>query len=268
MPLTMLSEWAKKAIRAPFHLVGLELTRRPSRDADDQRIFFLHLPKCGGMSVNRAMSRAFGAQRLAVLNPTASWRAAEIRGKDPMDYRTSLLFYYMSMKDVNVITGHFSWCDDAYEHFSKDWTYVTILRDPVRRWFSHYFYDRHKSGGYFSTEKNLSTFLHSERAREMGTIYARRLSGSQVTNMNQAVELAKVNLEKFEILGFLEDMDVFADQFSNYFGIKLSIPRKNTSPAKDKKEGARKNEEYVHKVRGLCKHDIEIYNHARKLVYK
>ena len=41
MPLTALSEWAEKAIRAPFHLAGLELIRRPSRDADDQRIFFL-----------------------------------------------------------------------------------------------------------------------------------------------------------------------------------------------------------------------------------
>ena len=268
MPLTMLSEWAKKAIRAPFHLVGLELTRRPSRDADDQRIFFLHLPKCGGVSVNMAMRRAFGAQKVDGLNPNASRRVAERRGKDLRRFRTSLLFYYMAVENVNVISGHFSWNDDVYEQFSKKWAYVTVLRDPIRRWFSHYFYDRHKSDGYFSTEKNLSTFLHSERAREMGTIYARRLSGSQITNLNQAVEMAKVNMEKFEILGFLEDMDAFADQFSNYFGIKLDIPIKNTSPAKDKKEGARKNEEYVHKVRRMCKHDIEIYNYARKLVYK
>ena len=145
MPLTALSEWAEKAIRAPFHLAGLELIRRPSHDADDQRIFFLHLPKCGDVSVNMAMRRAFGAQKVDGLNPNASRRVAERRGKDLRRFRTSLLFYYMAMENVNVISGHFSWNDDVYEQFSKKWAYVTVLRDPIRRWFSHYFYNRHKT---------------------------------------------------------------------------------------------------------------------------
>lgn len=268
MSLATLPEWAEKVIRAPFHLVGLELIRRRSPNAHDQRVFFLHLPKCGGVSVNRAMSRAFGAKNLVGLDPPASWRAAEMRGEDPMVYRTSLLFYYMAMEDVNVITGHFSWSDEAYEQFSKDWAYVTLLRDPVRRWFSHYFYDRYKSGGYFSTEEELSAFLHSKRAREMGALYARRLSDPQVTDLDQAVEQAKVNLEKFEVLGCLGNMDAFTDQFSSRFGIELNVPRKNTSPAKNKEDEARKNENYVREVKELCRRDIEIYNCARKLARK
>jgi len=268
MLLATLSEWAEKAIRAPFHLVGLEVIRRPSPNAHGQRVFFLHLPKCGGVSVNMAMRRAFGAQKVDGLNPNASWRAAEMRGEDPIVYRTSLLYYYMAMEDVNVITGHFSWSDDAYEQFSKDWAYVTLLRDPVRRWFSHYFYDRYKSSGYFSTEEELPTFLKSERAREMGTLYARRLSDPQVTDLDRAVEQAKVNLEKFEVLGCLGNMDAFTDRFSSRFGIELNVPRKNTSPAKDKEDEARKNENYVRKVKELCRHDIEIYNRARKSVRK
>ncbi|PSO83052.1 MAG: hypothetical protein BRC41_12785 [Cyanobacteria bacterium QH_9_48_43] len=268
MPLTALSEWAEKAIRAPFHLAGLELIRRPSRDADDQRIFFLHLPKCGGVSVNMAMRRAFGAQKVDGLNPNASRRVAERRGKDLRRFRTSLLFYYMAMENVNVISGHFSWNDDVYEQFSKKWAYVTVLRDPIRRWFSHYFYNRHKSGGYLGIEKDLPTFLHSERAREMGTHYTRRLSSPEATELNQAVGQAKVNLEKFEVLGLLDDMDAFADQFSSQFGVRLNIPTKNTSPMEDNKYEAMRKEEYINRVKEICKNDTEIYKYAHKLACK
>lgn len=268
MPLITLPGWAEKAIRAPFHLVGLELIRRQSQNASDQRIFFLHLPKCGGVSLKRALSRAFGAQNLARLDSMASWRAAKIRGEDLMDYRRSLLFYYMKMDDINVIAGHFSWSDDVYDRFSQDWEYITLLRNPIRRWFSHYFYDRYRGDTYFSIEKDLPAFLHSERAREMGTLYTRRLSDPQITDLNRAVDQAKVNLEKFEILGLLEDMDAFVDQFSDRFGIRLSIPRKNTNPAEDHKYEAQENEEYIHRVKELCSNDMEIYDHARKLARK
>jgi hypothetical protein len=208
MPLTALSEWAEKAIRAPFHLAGLELIRRPSRDADDQRIFFLHLPKCGGVSVNMAMRRAFGAQKVDGLNPNASRRVAERRGKDLRRFRTSLLFYYMAMD-----------------------------------------------------------LLHGDGKCECN-FRTRHLSSPEATELNQAVGQAKVNLEKFEVLGLLDDMDAFADQFSSQFGVRLNIPTKNTSPMEDNKYEAMRNEEYIHRVKEICKNDIEIYNYARKLVFR
>jgi hypothetical protein len=266
MRLAIVPKLVEKAIRATFHLVGLDVVRRKSRNAHNQRIFFLHLPKCGGVSVNRALSRAFGAEKLAGLNPTASWQAAEIRGEDPWDYRTSLLFYYMAMKRVNVVTGHYTWSEEAYRHFSEDWAYITLLRDPVRRWFSHYFYDRYRNDAGFGIEEDLSTFLHSERAKEMGALYALRLSDLQVTDMERAVEQAKTNLEKFDVLGFTEDINDFVDQFLHRFEVHLNVPHKNKSPAEDKKDQAQVNQEYVSRVRDLCKYDVEIYDYARKLV--
>jgi len=262
----MLSELAKRAIQAPFHLLGLEVVRRRSTGVHDQKIYFLHLPKCGGVSINRAMSRAFGPQKLAGLDPKASWRAAQIKGKDPMEYRMSLLHYYLAMQNVNVVTGHFTWDDDVYDRFSSDWAYVTLLRDPIRRWFSHYFYDRYTKGGYFKVDDDLASFLHSERAREMGTLYTRRLSDSQVTDLDYAAEQAKANLEKFDVLGLTEDMNAFVDRFSRQLGVRLSIPRKNANPAGGEKAKAQENEDYVDAVRELCKHDMAIYDHARKLL--
>ena len=102
----------------------------------------------------------------------------------------------------------------------------------------------------------------------MGALYTRHLSSPEATELNQVVRQAKVNLEKFEVLGLLDDMDAFADQFSSQFGVRLNIPTKNTSPMEDNKYEAMRNEEYIHRVKEICENDIEIYKYARRLVCK
>jgi len=222
----MASEFFKKVVGVPFRLMGLKLVRRESPYADDQRIFFLHLPKCGGVSLNRALSRAFGPHNLAALDPTAGRRAAELLGEPYEEYRSSLLWYYMSMQGVNVVTGHFSWSDEVYNRFCEEWTYVTLLRDPVSRWLSHYFYNRYGGGEYCAIEQDLLDFLGSRRARKMGTLYTRRLSDSHAENLDQRVEQAKSNLKKFDIIGTLDRLSEFKLKLSGKTGISLDMPKK------------------------------------------
>jgi len=261
----MYKETIKKIIGFPFRLMGLKLVRRKSPRANDQRLFFLHLPKCGGVSVNRALSRAFGPHNLAALNSTAGRRAAEILGEPYKEYRAHLLWYYMSMKNVNVVTGHFSWCNKAYDAFCEDWMYVTLLREPVSRWFSHYFYNRYGGGDYCAIEKELPEFLDSERARRMGTMYTRRLSDVQTGGLSRKVNDAKSALNKFDLVGVTQEINEFRVSLSNKIGIKLSLPKKNTSPKKNKKKEAIERKGVRRKVEKMCKEDIEIFNHAKKL---
>lgn len=263
--VAMVPELLKKAIGAPFRLLGLKLVRRKSPQAGDQRIFFLHLPKCGGVSLNRALSRAFGPHNLAALAPSAYRRAAGILGKNHEEYRTSLLFYYMSMGDVNVVTGHFSWSDKAYDKFSENWVYVTLLRDPVERWFSHYFYDRFGSGDYRDIEDELPQFLGSTRAHEMGTVYTRRLSDSSSISSDQRVDQAKSNLRKFDVLGTLENVGSFERRLSTEVGVDVSMPKKNESPEKNKKKEIKSKDNLRSRVEKLCRSDIQVYNYAKKL---
>lgn len=262
----MVPEFIKEAIQASFRLAGLKVVRRKSPHADDQRIFFLHLPKCGGVSINRALSRAFGPYNLTALNATAWKRAVEIRSENRERYKEALLFYCMSMDNVNVVTGHFSWSDRAHEIFCDDWMYITLLRNPVSRWFSHYFYDRYGQGSYFNgIEEDLPGFLHSKRAREMGALYTRRLSDFQTANLDQSVEHAKSNLEKFDVLGVLENINDFGSRLSRKINIDLKIPRKNKSPAENEKKKAEENKELAREVEKICKYDMEVYRHAHEI---
>lgn len=244
------------------------LWRRTFRSSDqsglgDHRIFFLHLPKCGGASVRAALNKACTDEKIAALNPHASRRAAEIRGEDMLRYRASLLPYYMAREDVQVLTGHFPWSTEAYEHFGDDWSYVTLLRDPVQRWFSHYFYDRYKShSDHFRIKDDLETFLESERAREMGNLYVRRLTDPTHQKSSDAVRQAKETLDKFDVIGVVEHIDNFARRVSDQAGIEVGLPRKNESPAQERKKNALKDEHYVGKVKELCRKDRMIYEFA------
>lgn len=248
--------------------MGLKLVRRESPYADDQRIFFLHLPKCGGVSLNRALSRAFGPHNLAALDPTAGRRAAELLGEPYEEYRSSLLWYYMSMQGVNVVTGHFSWSDEVYNRFCEEWTYVTLLRDPVSRWLSHYFYNRYGGGEHCAIEQDLLNFLGSRRAREMGRLYTRRLSDSKAATPDQKIDQAKSTLDKFDIVGILEDMDEFVSYLSEKTGVNMSMPRKNKSPKRGEKINAQSKKELKTKVEKICESDIEVYEHAETLASK
>jgi hypothetical protein len=229
----------------------------------NRKIFFLHLPKCGGSSIREALSTVCPDEKIAALNPHASRRAAEARGEDMLRYRALLLPYYMAREDVQVLTGHFSWSTEAYEHFGDDWSYVTLLRDPVQRWFSHYFYDRYKShSDHFKIEDGLDTFLASDRAREMGNLYARRLTDPTHREASDVVKQAKENLDKFDIVGVVEHIDNFVSRLSNQAETKVEVSKKNESPSQERKKNALKDEKYVGKVREICKKDKMIYDFA------
>lgn len=230
------------------------------------KIFFLHLPKCGGSSIRNAFSEAFHPRQIAELHPHASREAAELLGEDMLTYRASLLPYYMAMNNAHVLTGHFPWSDDAYNQFGADWSYVTVLRDPVKRWFSHYFYDRYKThSDHFRIEDDLDTFIKSERALQMGNLYVRRLSNPG-TERPDAVKQAKANLRKFQVIGLTENLKGFVSRFNEQFGVELHIPRKNESPAQDKKRNAYNNDRYRRVVESICESDIVLYEYAKSLV--
>jgi hypothetical protein len=229
----------------------------------DRRIFFLHLPKCGGSSIRAALNEACTDEKMAALNPHASRRAAETLGEDMLRYRASLLPYYMAREDVQVLTGHFPWSNEAYEHFGDDWTYVTLLRDPVQRWFSHYFYDRYKShSDHFKIEEDLDTFLESERAQEMGDLYVRRLTDPIHRESSDAVMEAKENLNKFDVVGVVENIDNFVSRLSGQAGVEMRVSKRNESPAQERKKSASRNKKYVNKVKEICRKDKIIYEFA------
>lgn len=262
------SSWknaALRVLRSPFEIFGVDVVRRSIRRNHPARICFLHVPKCAGVSINRALSRAFGPHRLVGVDPEASSSAADLREQGISEFRHFLLYYFLSLNNVNVVTGHFPWSDEIFDRFGGKWQFITVLRDPLRRWYSHYYFDRYKPGGYYRIQESLEQFIESERAREMGAEMVRYLSDPHISSVTEATEQAIENLKKFRVIGFVDDLTAFERQMQKEFDVPIVIPKLNGSPAKNGEKSDWEERKVADRVRELCAPDIALYEAAKKL---
>lgn len=248
-----------------------------------ENIFFLHIHKCGGSSINQAIKSCYLTwditkdRRLVHLDSHAAFNAAQKcidQTNFPSEqtdtyhllrFRENLLLYYMDQKDINYIAGHFSFSATAYEYFFKKYAFITVLRDPVARWISFYFYNRNKQRGPFKIDTELEAFIESERGQRQGYEYVKFLGGADQAGdytSAQAINRAKENLHKFSIVGCLEYQGDFVKQFEERFGRKFKIGVSNQSPKSEPERKSIISEGIKEKVREVCKPDIEIYQYA------
>jgi hypothetical protein len=254
-----------------------------------QPMFFLHIPKCGGTSLTDALKSGYRTldlrqeRGLIGLDPVASFdvakrlypaetAASDGSDEDGMDshpffaMREVLLLYFLGMERTRFVSGHFPFSELAYELFGQEYAFITMLRDPVERWISGYFYNRYGQSDHRRTELDLSSYLDSPRAAAGGTLLVKFIAGSMPDGdygSRRAIEIAKENLHKFKLVGFIEHQQEFLDRFEEEFGLRLKLERLNSSP---RSEAARRTEvtpEVLERLRVVCQPDIEVYEYAR-----
>jgi hypothetical protein len=233
-----------------------------------KKIFFLHIPKCGGTSVDAAIQEACRWKACAHLNARASRRSSLFLEKDLADHRKQILAYLLEQQELNYISGHFLFDETIFNEYSDRWNYVTMLRNPVDKYLSQYFYNRQKENQqHFGINEELETYIETEEGKSMGSDLVHRFSGLSYTNrslpppsarvINQAVE----NLKKFILVGFLDEMEQFKTGFRDHFGATLSIKQMNRNPGKKIASISGLTRK---KVEELCEPDLEFYHQARK----
>ena len=230
-----------------------------------KKIFFLHIPKCGGTSIKQALQTVASPDRIHFLDAVESKTCAARLGVDLMNYRNSLLLYLMSLHHLNLIGGHFQWSDTAYEMFGDQWQYTTILRHPIDKWFSQYFYNRYKASNHFKFDLDLEEFIDSQEGRELGCDQVRKLSDPS-TPPDQQLNQAIANLERFTLIGVTERMDRFRDNFKKCFDVRLLIAHANKNPAEDLKISSYADQRIRKKVEALCAPDMQLYNKALEYI--
>lgn len=232
-------------------------------------IFFLHLPKCGGTSIANAIRRRYSAKETGHLDDRACVKAAQFLDRDLDDYRRDLLLYYVLQKDIRYLSGHFAYSQMAYEKSCDRWHFITVLRHPVDRWFSHFFYNKYTPTDRFQIPENLSAFVETERAFLWGRLYVRNLTegndrpDAHTADTSKAVSIAIKVLEGFSLVGCLENLDVMCVQFERLFGVKIRVPVYNRNPISRDKQREQITEKIRKRVEEICQPDLEIYHYAK-----
>lgn len=217
-------------------------------------ITFIHIPKTAGTSLRQVFIQ--NESKIHYLYDREQWKE---------DVASP------SFKKPNVLYGHFEYGFTA--DAGSNQTYCTFLRHPEKRVISHYKHILRSPGELHrkiaSEISSLADFCEYPYARNLQT---RLVSGIRDIdefhkNPQEALEIAKANLESFACFGLTERFDesllLFAEAF-NWF--KLPVPQQNTSP--EKQSTLQISESDKQAIANSNLYDFELYAFAQSLFEK
>jgi hypothetical protein len=266
----------------------IKRTSNQLRGCLKDKIIFIHIPKCAGGSIGSAIRECFldlnirNDRSLVGINAVGSSNVIKMINQTNYPYSTNddypilrfrenLLLYYMSKESMRYISGHFTYSEIAYQQFLNKFAFVTVLRDPVKRWISSYFYNKYKEGNHRKINEDIKEYLESHFSKSQGYEYVKFIGGAHKDGdytSKEAIEKAKKNLHKFKIIGSLEYLDNFNEKFFNSFGFKLKIGKRNRNPKEKFFQESILNDEIKEVVKNICKPDLEVYQYALNNIIK
>lgn len=237
-----------------------------------QKVVFIHLPKCGGTSIDVAFRRAIAPQGFGAvaLDPQASRRAAAAKGEDLLDFRERWLLYQVARGRASFITGHAPW-SPALAAVQGDYRLVTLLREPRAQLLSEFFFNRDKEKvGHFSIARGtpLKEFLVSPLARDIGSKYVQYFTDPALRatpTEPAAAEAAARNLASVDVVGTLEHLDRWVDAVAALTGRRLAVGRENTSPTARAQRDAEIDDDALALADEACRPNRTVYERALEL---
>lgn len=238
-------------------------------------LVFIHVPKCGGTSVERALRKRFRLGR-RLIGPEETFAAAstmrdsgdteEERHETLMrasELRRDLLHLHLA-EGATLVTGHAPLGPRTLGAFGPTHDFVTVMRGPAERMRSHVSFNRSHAAGHGRSDLTVTRFLETDRARVLGALYVKYFSGlpmnADFTNQ-AAIDAARTNVDRLALVGFTDEMAVFANKLAALTGAHLRIGHKNKGgPVSDAVLPGGAGE----RIEALCAPDIAVYAHARE----
>lgn len=245
-----------------------------SRRAYGRGVAFVHVPKCAGRSVERGLRRAYPLSRGHVHAGVTFTHAVglmdrEITTQDDRqtalqmasDHRAAVYAYQLAA-GIKCVTGHAPVNAETLRLYGNSHLFVTVLRDPVARFISHFNYS-YRSGGQGSIDLDLEAFLKTSRAPTFGAMYAKYFAhGSQVAPEAAEAEV-RACLERFGAVGFVDDMPGFESNVRTALGRKVSFGHVNATAQRRKPKAPPIDQALKDEIIRICAPDIAIYTWAR-----
>ncbi|MGK7943896.1 MAG: sulfotransferase family 2 domain-containing protein [Microcystaceae cyanobacterium] len=234
-------------------------------------VYFLHLRKTAGTSLAKAINSATTSPSLVSVD---NWK----------DYFLSLYFSQQPSFDGKIIRTHSFYgihlMNARHLISKKRYTYLTILRDPIERAISYYYYvKREREPRYKHPHADLANRLEiedfyqkpglkNEQTRIIAGIASKRLKTWKKGN-SLLLAMAKSHLaNQFAVVGITERFNETIDLINQTFNWKLpnDAPSKKVNQSRPKQDEL--SAETLNSLRESHQLDLELYQFAKQLFEK
>lgn len=214
----------------------------------EARVNFIHIPKCSGTTIHALLEKNFAVHEIyperRVVNYNIMGRSKRLPKEVGLENSPPIFHEFIS--------GHFPfWFFENMDDSLEDSFTFTVLRDPIERYNSHYRYWRQSS-----SNKPFEAFV-------CNNWICRMLSSDPQLEGIDLLENAKKNLDKLDMILFLDDSEEFERGIKNLFSrLQLPFHEKKIPRLNSTKKEVPSSEilESIYQENDL---DIELYRYAR-----
>jgi hypothetical protein len=217
---------------------------------------YIHVPKCGGSSFGAALRIRFILSQASI---SLNQGDPKLKGADYIrsDYAArDLELKKLIDRKVKMISGHVRYSATLQWPASANYQLITMLRDPVDRFVSHYNYLQRKHPSKTRPD-TLAKFLDTADATRLANQYVFYFAqGSQTYGLDtqHLIKRAIENLSQFSLVGNLSSPKEFGTGLERLIGTPLPRWRRNQSPQPTVVPA-----DLADRITQLCAADIAIY---------
>lgn len=230
-----------------------------------QAIVFLHIPKTGGNTLYFVIDNIYPADRVYTIEPD--------KKKKPLEKFRNLSDN--EKRNIKILRGHMGF--GQHKFLPQPCTYITMLRDPVERVISHYYFvlESPQHGLHDKvtlSQMELKEYVTSGISIELNNGQTRMISGLKSEynygygeNPLEKLITAKNNLNKyFSVIGLTERYDETLILLKREFGWDWPFYRR-VNVTKGKIARGKIPASTIEIIKEYNRLDIELYDYARKL---
>lgn len=227
-------------------------------------IIFLHIPKTAGTSLQQLINRQFDPALVYEMDNSDARKSMEVFKNIPDEEKVH----------YKVVLGHM-WFG-LHRHIPQPSSYITILRDPVERVISHYYFVKRRPDHYLyetvmSGNLTLGQYVENKLSTELNNGQTRLLSGEMDEETYsfgkctpQMLETAKKNLKNhFSVVGIQEAFDDTLQLVRKRLKWKVSDIMENVTPNRPDREKI--SQDTIDTIKKYNQLDIDLYGFAREL---
>lgn len=200
---------------------------------EDKNLILVHIPKTAGSSLSSILYSMYKPEEIySVSNP-------KINVTESITENTKCFLGH------NLYGQHQEWGPCIY---------ITMLRDPIDRVISHYYYVKHFVNDSSFVNKSLDEFVELDRFSNMQTRF--------ITGGNLDLKQAINNLENFEFYGITEKFAESLFLLKMKFGLKeIKYLKKNVNSERPNIKNV--SSRIIEKIRNKNEVDINLYQWAK-----